>query len=146
VCLPLLIFPCTIKSRSSLLALAHPVVLEKAPENGCCGILPITFFGNYPFSMSALQISAAKHSSCFVSSENIPDIKILQKQELLYVNDCELHLCPKASIELEQVVVVISVMNKKTGRVDSAKSPRHSECLMSWLSRYQFGSGIFISQ
>ena len=24
VCLPLLIFPCTIKSRSSLLALAHP--------------------------------------------------------------------------------------------------------------------------
>jgi len=35
---------------------------------------------------------------------------------------------------------------QKTGRVDSAKSPRHSECLMSWLSRYQFGSGIFISQ
>jgi len=28
-CLPLLIFPCTIKSRTSLLALAHPVVLEK---------------------------------------------------------------------------------------------------------------------
>jgi len=29
VCLPLLIFPCTIKSRSSLLAQAHPVVPEK---------------------------------------------------------------------------------------------------------------------
>jgi len=31
VCLPLLIFPCTIKSRSSLLAPVHPVVLEKWP-------------------------------------------------------------------------------------------------------------------
>jgi len=29
LCLPLLIFPCTIKSRSSLLALAHRVVPEK---------------------------------------------------------------------------------------------------------------------
>jgi len=29
VCLPLLIFPCTIKSRSSLLALAHPLVPKK---------------------------------------------------------------------------------------------------------------------
>jgi len=31
VCLPLLIFPCTIKSRSSLLAPAHQVVSEKGP-------------------------------------------------------------------------------------------------------------------
>jgi len=31
VCLPPLIFPCTIKSRSSLLAPAHPVVPEKQP-------------------------------------------------------------------------------------------------------------------
>ena len=31
VCLPLLIFPCTIKSRSSLLASAHSLVLEKGP-------------------------------------------------------------------------------------------------------------------
>jgi len=31
VCLPLLIFPCTIKSRSSLPAQAHPMVPEKGP-------------------------------------------------------------------------------------------------------------------
>jgi len=31
VCLPLLIFPCTIKSRSSLLALAHPGGPKKGP-------------------------------------------------------------------------------------------------------------------
>jgi len=39
VCLPLLIFPCTIKSRSSLLAPGHPggprKGAEKGPENGC---------------------------------------------------------------------------------------------------------------
>ena len=34
VCLPLLIFPCTIKSRSSLLALGGP---GKRPVNGCGG-------------------------------------------------------------------------------------------------------------
>jgi len=41
VCLPLLIFPCTINSRSSLLAPAHPVVPEKGPYNGCgdCGVV-----------------------------------------------------------------------------------------------------------
>jgi len=31
MCLPLLIFPCTIKCRSSLLALADRVVVEKGP-------------------------------------------------------------------------------------------------------------------
>jgi len=35
VCLLLLIFLCTIKSRSSLLAPAHQVVPEKGPQNGC---------------------------------------------------------------------------------------------------------------
>ena len=40
MCLPPLIFPCTIKSRSSLLAPAHPVVLEKGRKRvlvGCGG-------------------------------------------------------------------------------------------------------------
>ena len=36
VCLPLLIFPCTIKSRSSLLAPAHPGGLGKRASD-CCG-------------------------------------------------------------------------------------------------------------
>jgi len=35
VCLPLLIFPCTIKSRSSLLAPAHPGGPGKRAVNGC---------------------------------------------------------------------------------------------------------------
>jgi len=35
VCLPLLIFPCTIKSRSSLLALAHMGGPRKKAINGC---------------------------------------------------------------------------------------------------------------
>jgi len=35
VCLPLLIFPCTINSRSSLLALAHPGSHGKRAKNGC---------------------------------------------------------------------------------------------------------------
>ena len=37
VCLPLLIFPCTIKSRSSLLALAHLGGPGKRAVNGCNG-------------------------------------------------------------------------------------------------------------
>jgi len=37
VCLPLLIFPCTIKSRSSLLAPAHPRGRGKKAANGCSG-------------------------------------------------------------------------------------------------------------
>jgi len=37
VCLPLLIFPCTIKSRSSLLAPAHPGGPEKRAVNSCGG-------------------------------------------------------------------------------------------------------------
>ena len=37
VCLPLLIFPCTIKSRSSLLAPAHPDGPVKRAINGCGG-------------------------------------------------------------------------------------------------------------
>jgi len=36
VCLPLLIFPCTIKSRSSLLALAHPGGPEKRAIKRLC--------------------------------------------------------------------------------------------------------------
>jgi len=35
VCLPLLIFPCIITSRSSLLALAHPDGPGKMAINGC---------------------------------------------------------------------------------------------------------------
>jgi len=35
VCLPLLVFPCSIKSRSSLLALAHPGGPGKRAINGC---------------------------------------------------------------------------------------------------------------
>jgi len=35
VCLPLLIFPCTIKSRSSLWHRLTRVVPEKGPYNGC---------------------------------------------------------------------------------------------------------------
>jgi len=37
VCLPRLISPCTIKSRSSLLAPLTWVVPEKGPENSCGG-------------------------------------------------------------------------------------------------------------
>ena len=37
MCLPLLIFPCTIKSRSSLLAQAHPVGAGKRAVEGCGG-------------------------------------------------------------------------------------------------------------
>jgi len=38
VCLPLLIFPCTIKSRSSLLAPAHPGSPEKGAVKRLCGV------------------------------------------------------------------------------------------------------------
>jgi len=38
VCLPLLISSCTIKSRSSLLALAHPGGPGKRAVNGCGGV------------------------------------------------------------------------------------------------------------
>ena len=38
VCLPLLIFPCTIKSRSFLLAPADPSGPGKGPKNGCGGV------------------------------------------------------------------------------------------------------------
>jgi len=37
VCLPLLIFPCTIKSRSSFLALAHPGGPGKRAVKRLCG-------------------------------------------------------------------------------------------------------------
>jgi len=37
VCLPLLIFPCIVKSRSSLLAPAHPGGPGKGPLKGCGG-------------------------------------------------------------------------------------------------------------
>jgi len=37
VCLPVLIFPCTVKSRSSLLAPAHPGGPGKRAVNGCGG-------------------------------------------------------------------------------------------------------------
>jgi len=37
MCLPLLIFPCIIKSRSSPLALAHPGGPRKRAVNGCGG-------------------------------------------------------------------------------------------------------------
>jgi len=40
VCLPLLFFPCTIKSRSSLLAPAHPGGPGKrAIKQLCCGVV-----------------------------------------------------------------------------------------------------------
>jgi len=42
VCLPLLIFPCTIKSRSSLLALAHPGGPRKRAINGCGVVVLVT--------------------------------------------------------------------------------------------------------
>jgi len=38
VCLPLLIFPCTIKSRSSLLALAHAGGPGKRAVKWLCGV------------------------------------------------------------------------------------------------------------
>jgi len=37
VCLPLLVVPCTTKSRSSLLALAHPGGPGKGPVKRLCG-------------------------------------------------------------------------------------------------------------
>ena len=43
VCLPLLIFPCTIKSRSSLLAPAHPGGPGKRAVNGCGVVVDVTF-------------------------------------------------------------------------------------------------------
>jgi len=47
VCLPLLIFPCTIKSRSSLLTLAHPGGPRKRAVNGCGGGGGIIIINSY---------------------------------------------------------------------------------------------------
>jgi len=47
VCLPLLVFPCTIKSRSSLLAPAHPGGPGKGLLNSCGGgVCDLLFLGD----------------------------------------------------------------------------------------------------
>ena len=57
VCLPLLIFPCTIKSRSSLLAPAHPGCPGKrAVERLWCGV--VVDFGCY--SLSVLDLAGTR--------------------------------------------------------------------------------------
>ena len=46
MCLPLLIFPCTIKSRSSLLAQAHPDGPRKrAVKWSWCGVVEVVYSG-----------------------------------------------------------------------------------------------------
>jgi len=55
MCLPLLIFPCTIKSsRSSLPAPAHPGGPRKRDENGC-GVFVLTFI------FELIQVKCAQH-------------------------------------------------------------------------------------
>jgi len=60
VCLPLLIFPCTIKSRSSLLALVHPGDPGKRAVHGCGGGGEL----NVQSVRSTLNFYITHHSLC----------------------------------------------------------------------------------
>jgi len=62
VCLPLLIFPCTIKSRSSLLALVHPGGPGKRAVRWLCGcVCVVNAVITYALSDLLSQFCYVKH-------------------------------------------------------------------------------------
>jgi len=74
VCLPLLISPCTIKSRSSLLAPAHPGGPRKrAIKRLWCGVVVyVTILSTCTFVVCRLYVSVCKDASVPVSVRHFP--------------------------------------------------------------------------
>jgi len=69
VCLPLLIFLCTIKSRSSLLVLAHPGGPGKRAVKWLCSVVPSSVMWPNNGNHNNVYVALSWHSHCKSSTK-----------------------------------------------------------------------------